>query len=60
MVSQEPVLFNETIGYNIKYNKEGVTQEEIVNAANEAYFNPEVDKIEVIEVEKPKKKKRGS
>lgn len=48
MVSQEPVLFNETIGNNIKYNKHDATQEEIVRAANEANFNPEVEKIEVV------------
>ena len=41
VVSQEPVLFNNTIGWNIKYNRKGTTQEEIVAAANESYFNPE-------------------
>ena len=34
VVSQEPVLFNETIGNNIKYNKEDATKEDITNAAN--------------------------
>lgn len=34
LVGQEPVLFNESIGANIAYGKEGqVTQEEIVAAA---------------------------
>lgn len=34
LVGQEPVLFNESIGANIAYGKEGqVTQDEIVAAA---------------------------
>jgi ABC-type transport system involved in Fe-S cluster assembly fused permease/ATPase subunit len=40
------VLFNETIGHNIKYNKHDATHAEIVEAANESNFNPEVHKIE--------------
>lgn len=34
VVSQEPILFNQTIEYNIKYNKENATQDDIVSAAN--------------------------
>jgi ABC-type multidrug transport system fused ATPase/permease subunit len=34
VVSQEPVLFNETIGNNIKYNKYDATYDDIVRAAN--------------------------
>lgn len=41
MVSQEPVLFNNTIGWNIRYNRLRATREEIVGAANESNFNPE-------------------
>ena len=33
MVGQEPVLFNDTIGNNIKYNRYETTQEEIQHAA---------------------------
>lgn len=40
VVSQEPVLFNETIANNIKYNKTDASREEIVVAADEANFNP--------------------
>jgi ABC-type multidrug transport system fused ATPase/permease subunit len=45
-VSQEPVLFNESIRNNIRYNKQNATEEQIVRAANESNFNPEVEKIE--------------
>lgn len=41
MVSQEPVLFNDTITNNIRYNRHEATHEDIVRAANEANFNPE-------------------
>ena len=40
VVSQEPVLFNNTIAWNIQYNRAGTTREEIVGAANESNFNP--------------------
>ncbi|XP_036182886.1 ATP-binding cassette sub-family B member 5 [Myotis myotis] len=36
VVSQEPVLFGTTINNNIKYGREGVTDEEIEKAAKEA------------------------
>lgn len=53
VVSQEPVLFNETIGDNIKYNRLETTKEEIVAASNESNFNPEKDMTEVIHEEAP-------
>ena len=36
VVSQEPVLFNDTIEYNIRYNREDITLEDIKNAAQTA------------------------
>ena len=36
IVSQEPVLFGTTIGENIRYGREGVTQAEIEEAAMKA------------------------
>ena len=36
VVSQEPVLFGTTIGENIRYGREGVTQEQIELAAKQA------------------------
>ncbi|ELU18040.1 hypothetical protein CAPTEDRAFT_197681 [Capitella teleta] len=36
VVSQEPILFAESISENIRYGREGVTQEEIEKAAQEA------------------------
>ena len=36
IVSQEPVLFNGTIEYNIKYTKEDATMDEIKEAARKA------------------------
>jgi ATP-binding cassette, subfamily B (MDR/TAP), member 1 len=46
-VSQEPTLFNDTIGNNIKYNRDPTHFEEIVWAANESNYNPESEKNEV-------------
>ena len=43
VVSQEPVLFNLTIAENIRYNKGETSRQDIVNAANEANFNPETE-----------------
>jgi ATP-binding cassette, subfamily B (MDR/TAP), member 1 len=40
VVSQEPMLFNETIEWNIRYNLIDASDEEIFNAANQAHFNP--------------------
>lgn len=36
VVSQEPVLFGTTIGNNIKFGREGVSEEEMEQAAREA------------------------
>ena len=36
VVNQEPVLFDTTIAENIRYGKDGVTQEDIEKAAKEA------------------------
>ncbi len=36
VVGQEPILFGTTIGENIRYGRDGVTQEEIEKAAKEA------------------------
>lgn len=46
VVSQEPTLFNDTIGNNIKYNIHNATLEDIRRAANESNFNPEVEKFQ--------------
>jgi ATP-binding cassette, subfamily B (MDR/TAP), member 1 len=46
VVSQEPVLFNDSIKENIIYNRFHTTREEMIAAANESNFNPEVEKIE--------------
>lgn len=37
IVSQDIILFNDTVGANIAYGKPGATREEIVNAAKAAY-----------------------
>ena len=36
LVSQEPVLFGTTIAENIQYGRDGVTQQDIENAARNA------------------------
>ncbi len=36
VVPQDTVLFNDTIGYNIAYGREGATQEEVIEAARAA------------------------
>lgn len=63
MVSQEPVLFNSTIRYNIKYNKPEITDEQMINAATVAnatkFINKDsqdnhqddVDKINILTVD---------
>jgi ABC-type bacteriocin/lantibiotic exporter with double-glycine peptidase domain len=38
VVSQEPKLFNKTIEWNIRYNKEEATRKDIVEAAHKANF----------------------
>jgi ABC-type transport system involved in Fe-S cluster assembly fused permease/ATPase subunit len=39
LVPQEAVLFNETIGFNIRYGRPGATQEEVVHAAKRAQIH---------------------
>lgn len=39
VVPQDTVLFNDTIGYNIAYGREGATQEEIEQAARDAQIH---------------------
>ena len=45
VVGQEPVLFATTIGENIKYGKEGTTQEEIERAARQANAHVFIEKL---------------
>lgn len=45
VVSQEPILFNTTIGENIMYGRDGVTQAEIIQAAKEANAHDFISKL---------------
>ncbi|MBU2567911.1 MAG: ABC transporter ATP-binding protein/permease [Elusimicrobia bacterium] len=45
VVTQEPVLFNESVLYNISYGKENATEEEIINAATIAHCHPFITKM---------------
>ena len=45
IVSQEPILFATTIAENIRYGREGVTDEEIEKAAQEANAHDFVSKL---------------
>jgi len=45
IVPQDSVLFNDTIGYNIAYGREGATQEEIELAARGAAIAPFIDAL---------------
>ncbi|MCF8109888.1 MAG: ABC transporter ATP-binding protein/permease [Desulfobacteraceae bacterium] len=38
VVTQEPILFNDTIGANIAYGKKGATREQILDASRAAYI----------------------
>jgi len=40
VVSQEPVLFNESIEWNIRYNMQEASSEEVIEAAEKANFRP--------------------
>jgi ABC-type multidrug transport system fused ATPase/permease subunit len=44
VVSQEPVLFNESVSWNIRYNIEDATEEQIYAAATEANFITRVNR----------------
>ena len=50
VVSQEPVLFATTIGENISYGREGVTQEEIEAAARNANAADFISKLPDVRV----------
>ncbi|PIE71990.1 MAG: lipid A export permease/ATP-binding protein MsbA [Deltaproteobacteria bacterium] len=45
MVTQEPILFNDTIAKNIAYGKAGATQAEIAAAAKAAYAADFIEKL---------------
>ena len=45
VVPQEPVMFNESIFYNISYGKCGATKEEVVQAAKLAYIHDFISKL---------------
>ena len=45
IVPQDTVLFNDTIGYNIGYGREGATQEEIVRAAHGAAIGTFIESL---------------
>lgn len=45
VVPQEPVLFNNTIGYNISYGKPGASKEEVVAAAKIANLHDFIESI---------------
>ena len=40
LVTQEPILFNDTVRSNIAYGRPGATEEEIIAAATAAYADP--------------------
>ncbi|MBI2120425.1 MAG: ABC transporter ATP-binding protein [Parcubacteria group bacterium] len=45
VVPQEVVLFNDTVKNNIKYGKFGASEEEVLNAAKEAYADDFIEKF---------------
>ena len=45
IVGQEPILFATTIGENIKYGKEGATQEEVEQVARQANAHAFIEKL---------------
>lgn len=45
IVPQDSVLFNDTIGYNIAYGRDGATHEEIVRAAKDAAILPFIERL---------------
>ena len=48
IVSQEPILFATTIEENIRYGREGVTQAEIEQAAEEANAHDFISKLPLV------------
>jgi ATP-binding cassette subfamily B protein len=45
IVPQDSVLFNESIGYNIAYGREGATPEEVEQAARDAAILPFIERL---------------
>lgn len=45
IVPQDSVLFNDTIGYNIAYGRDGATRDEVVAAARDAAILPFVERL---------------
>lgn len=48
IVSQEPILFATTIAENIRYGRDGVSQEEIEQAAQEANAHQFISKLPMV------------
>ena len=46
IVSQDTVLFDETVRYNIAYGREGATDEQIVDAARAAYAHDFIERLQ--------------
>jgi ABC-type multidrug transport system fused ATPase/permease subunit len=59
LVSQEPFLFNNTIGYNIKYNKYEAATDEIRNAAITSNAIKFIEQDEALEVTEGNEGKLG-
>jgi ABC-type transport system involved in Fe-S cluster assembly fused permease/ATPase subunit len=45
IVPQDSVLFNETIGYNIAYGRDGATQDDVLHAAQGAAILPLIERL---------------
>ena len=45
IVPQDSVLFNDTIGYNIAYGRDGATQDEVITAARDAAILPFIQRL---------------
>jgi ATP-binding cassette subfamily B protein len=45
IVPQDSVLFNDTIGYNIAYGRDGASEDEILRAARDAAIWPFIEKL---------------
>ena len=45
IVPQDSVLFNDTIGYNIGYGRDGASREQVINASRDAAILPFIEKL---------------
>ena len=45
IVPQDSVLFNDTLGYNIAYGRDGATRDEVIAAARDAAILPFIEKL---------------